>query len=30
MLDYWDINVILYTAAITLKKHLGNLKETKQ
>ena len=30
MLDYWDINVMLYTAAITLKNHLGDLKETKQ
>ena len=30
MLDYWDINVIIYTAAITLKNYLGDLKENKQ
>ena len=30
MLDYWDINVMLYTTVITLKNHLGDLKETKQ
>ena len=30
MLDYWDINVMIYTAAITLKNYLGDLKETKQ
>ena len=30
MLDYWDINVMIYTAAITLKNYLGDLKENKQ
>ena len=30
MLDYWDINVIIYTAVITLKNYLGDLKENKQ
>ena len=30
MLDYWEINVMLDTAAITLKKYLGGLKQTKQ
>ena len=30
MLDYWEINVMLYTAAITLKNHSGDLEETKQ
>ena len=30
MLDYWEINVMLDTAAITLKIYLGVLKQTKQ
>ena len=30
MLGNWDINIMIYTAAITLKKYLGNLKENKQ
>ena len=30
MLDYWEINVMLDTAAITLKIYLGGLKQTKQ
>ena len=30
MLDYWEINVMLDTAVITLKKYLGGLKQTKQ
>ena len=25
MLDYWDINVMCYTVAITLKNYLGDL-----
>ena len=30
MLYYWDINVMIYMAAIILKNYLGDLKETKQ
>ena len=30
ILDYWDINVMLYMAAITVKNNLGDLKKTKQ
>ena len=30
MLDYWDIYVMHYTVAITLKNYLGDLQKTKQ
>ena len=30
MLHYWDINVMIYMAAIFLKNYLGDLKENKQ
>ena len=30
MLYYWDINVMICMAAITLKNYLGDLKETNK